>query len=91
MDARLLRRVLAESEKRSMHSTTGSAVVCARDRGVVRNISVVTADTTVSSLELDRQLMMGSTPLASRMYSLFVLSKHRLQRPPGTAREKHLR
>lgn len=51
--------------------------------GELRYMIVVTADSTVSSLGLDRQLMMSGMPPVCKMCSLFVLSEHRLQRPPG--------
>lgn len=68
-----------------MHWTTGRAVSSGWEPapGEPRPMSVVTADSTVSSLGLDRQLTMRGTPPACRMYSLLALSAHRLQRPPG--------
>lgn len=77
--------VLAEREKRSMHWTTGREVSSgwARVPGELRYMSVVTADNTVSSLGLDRQLTMSGTPPVCRICSLLALSGHRLQSPPG--------
>lgn len=68
-----------------MHWTTGRAVSSGWGRapGEPRPMSAVTADSTVSSLGLDRQLTMRGTPPACRMCSLLALSAHRLQRPPG--------
>ena len=83
--AKFRSRALADREKRSMHWTTGRAVSSGWEPapGEPRPMSVVTADSTVSSLRLDRQLTMRGMPPACRMYSLLALSAHRLQRPPG--------
>lgn len=77
--------MLAEREKRSMHWTTGKEVSSGWEPvlGELRYMSVVTADNTVSSLGLDRQLVMSGMPPACRMCSLLTLSGDRLQRPPG--------
>lgn len=68
-----------------MHWTTGMAVSSGweLEPGELRYMIVVTADSTVSSLGLDRQSMMSGTPPVCRMCSLLALSEHRLQRPPG--------
>lgn len=86
--ARFRSLVLAEREKRSMHWTTGMAVSSGwePEPGELRYMIVVTADSTVSSLGLDRQLMMSGMPPVCRMCSLLALSEHRLQRPPGGER-----
>lgn len=83
--ARFRSRMLAEREKRSMHWTTGKEVSSGWEPvpGELRYMSVVTADNTVSSLGLDRQLVMSGMPPACRMCSLLALSGDRLQRPPG--------
>ncbi|KAL0595786.1 hypothetical protein AAY473_035982 [Plecturocebus cupreus] len=82
--ARFRSLALAEREKRNMHCTTGVAVSSGGRQGpsVLRCMSVVMADSTVSSLGLDRQLMMRGMPPACRMCSLLALSGHRLHRPP---------
>lgn len=82
--ARFRSLALAEREKRSMHCTTGAAVSSGGKLrpGGLRCMSVVMADSTVSSLGLDRQLMMSGTPPACRMCSLLARSGHRLHRPP---------
>lgn len=68
-----------------MHWTTGKEVSSGWGLvpGELKYMSVVTADSTVSSLGLDRQLVMSGMPPACRMCSLLALSGHRLQRPPG--------
>lgn len=67
MVARFFSLLLVEREKRSMHSITGRAVISWRDWGVDKYIRVVTADRTVSSLALARQLTTADTPPASRI------------------------
>lgn len=87
--ARFRSLVLVEREKRSIHWTTGREVSSEWEQvpGEFRYMSVVTADNTVSSLGLDRQLMMSGRPPACRMCSLLALSGHRLQSPPGERTE----
>lgn len=80
--ARLRRRGLSDKEKRSMHCTMASSVTSDREDGVMRFISVVMADRTVSSLRLDRQLVTRLIPLLCRMMSRHSGSILRLQRPP---------
>ncbi|KAB1264814.1 5'-deoxyribonucleotidase; cytosolic type [Camelus dromedarius] len=80
---------VGQREKRSMHWTTGTAVSSGwePEPGELRYMIVVTADSTVSSLGLDRQLMMRGMPPVCRMCALLALSEHRLQRPPEEEQE----
>lgn len=80
--ARFRRRGLSEREKRSMHCRTPGSVICERDEGFVRFISVVMADRTVSSLRLDRQFVTKLMPLLCRMMSRHSGSILRLHSPP---------
>lgn len=80
--ARLRRRGLSDREKRSMHCTMAWSVTSDREDGVRRFMSVVMADSTVSSLRLDRQLVTRLIPLLCRMMSRHSGSILRLQRPP---------
>lgn len=84
--ARFRRRGLSDREKRSMHCRMAGAVTSERDEAVVRFMSVVTADSTVSSLRLDRQLVTRLMPPLCRMKSLLSGSMLRLHSPPGTDR-----
>lgn len=59
-----------------------ASVISERDEGVVRFISVVMADRTVSSLRLDRQFVTKLIPLLCRIMSRHSGSILRLHSPP---------
>lgn len=80
--ARLRRRGLSEREKRSMHCRMAASVISERDEGILRFISVVMADRTVSSLRLDRQFVTKLIPLLCRIMSRHSGSILRLHSPP---------
>lgn len=76
------RRELSEREKRSMHCMMAASVISERDEGVVRFISVVMAERTVSSLWLDRQFVTRLIPPLCRIMSRHSGSILRLHSPP---------
>lgn len=82
--ARLRKRGLSEREKRSMHCKMPASVMSERDNGVVRFMSVVMADRTVSSLRLERQFVTRLIPPLCRIVSLHSGSILRLHSPPGS-------
>lgn len=89
--ARLRRRGLSEREKRSMHCRMAGSVISERDEGVVRFISVVMADRTVSSLWLDRQFVTKLIPPLCRMTRRHAGSILRLHSPPEDTTHTHKR
>lgn len=80
--ARLRRRGLSEREKRSMHCRMAASVTSERDEGVMRFISVVMPDRTVSSLWLDRRFVTRAIPSLCRIMSRHSGSMLRLHSPP---------
>lgn len=65
-----------------MHCRMAGSVISERDEGVVRFISIVMADRTVSSLRLDRQFVTKLIPLLCRIMSRHPGSILRLHSPP---------
>lgn len=82
--ARLRNRGLSEMEKRSMHCKMPASVMSERDSGVVRFMSVVMADRTVSSLRLERQFVTRLIPPLCRIVSRHSGSILRLHSPPNS-------